>query len=196
MANYNLYRRAKKLIKSATTVLNRARPKNINSRAAKAHCGKSLFCSKKPPKTESESVMATHHQSVHIPNCKLDMSKGTSKTRSLVISFDDKDYIRPGSDVGARDVRKGVIYDVSDPSKEKQLPQHDFCEPKVYQTPSSFRFIKGKVEEIEGENKFVHEEDQTSSLYVPKGTLEVLEVFGRQINSRLNGRFLSFLSSQ
>ena len=85
-----------------------------------------------------------------------------------MISFDDKAYIRPGSDVGARDVRKGVIYDVSDPSKEKQLPQNDFCEPKVYQTPSSFRFIKGKVEEIEGENKFVHEEDQTIVTVRPK----------------------------
>ena len=168
LANYNLYRRGKKLIKSATTVLNRARPKNINSRAAKAHCGKSLFCSKKPLKTESESGLATHHQRAHIRNCKLDMFKGTSKTRSLMISFDDKAYIRPGSDVGARDVRKGVIYDVSDPSKEKQLPQHDCCEPKVYRTPSSFRFIKGKVEEIEGDNKFVHEEDQTIVTVRPK----------------------------
>ena len=68
LANYNLYRRGRKLIKSATTVLNRARPKNINSRAAKAHCGKSLFCSKKPPKTESESGIATDHQRAHIPS--------------------------------------------------------------------------------------------------------------------------------
>ena len=95
------------------------------------------------------------------------MFKGTSKTRILMISFDDKN-IGPGSDVGARDVRKGVIYDVSDPSKEKQLPQHDCCEPKVYRTPSSFRFIKGKVEEIEGDNKFVHEEDQTIVTVRPK----------------------------
>ena len=82
LANYNLHRRGKKLIKSATTVLNRGRPKNINSRAAKAHCGKSLFCSKKPPKTESESGLATHHQRAHIRNCKLDMFKRRNKTRS------------------------------------------------------------------------------------------------------------------
>ena len=68
LANYNLYRRGKKLIKSATTVLNRVQPKNINSRAAKAHCGKSLFCSKKPPKTENESGIATDHQRAHIPS--------------------------------------------------------------------------------------------------------------------------------
>ena len=54
LANYSLYRKGKKLIKSATTVLNISRPKNIRSRAAKAHCGKSLFCSKKPPKTEHD----------------------------------------------------------------------------------------------------------------------------------------------
>ena len=56
-----------------------------------------------------------------------------------MISFDDKAYIRPGSDVGARDVKKGVIYDVSDPSKEKQLPQHDFSNAiflSVYQEDS------------------------------------------------------------
>ena len=86
-----------------------------------------------------------------------------------MISFDDKVYIRPGSDVGARDVKKGVIYDVSDPSKEKQLPQHDFSESKVYQTPSSFRFIKGTVEDIKDEQKFVHEEDQTIVTVRPKG---------------------------
>ncbi|CAB4032480.1 RNA-directed DNA polymerase from transposon X-element, partial [Paramuricea clavata] len=86
-----------------------------------------------------------------------------------MISFDDKAYIRPGSDLGARDVKKGVIYDVvSDPSKEKQLPQHDFSESKVYQTPSSFQFIKGTVEDIKDEQKFVHEEDQTIVTVRPK----------------------------
>ena len=64
-----------------------------------------------------------------------------NKNRSLLISFDGKAYIRPGSDVGARNVKKGVIYDVSDSSKQKALPQHDFSENKVHQTPSSFRFI-------------------------------------------------------
>lgn len=31
-----------------------------------------------------------------------------------MISFDDKVYIRFGSDVGVRNVKKGVIYDVFD----------------------------------------------------------------------------------
>ena len=54
IANYHLHRKGKKLIQSATTVLNRGRPRNKSSRAAKAHLGKWLFCSKKPPKTEQE----------------------------------------------------------------------------------------------------------------------------------------------
>ena len=69
------------------------------------------------------------------------MFKEENRNRSLLISFDDKDYIKPGSDVGVRNFKKGVIYDVSDPSKQKTLPQHEFYESKVHQTPSSFRFI-------------------------------------------------------
>lgn len=86
LANYNLYCRGKKLIKSATTVLNRSRPRNINSRAAKAHSGKSLFCSKKPPKTETDEGLTTHHQRAHIRNCKLDMFKEGNRTRRRIIS--------------------------------------------------------------------------------------------------------------
>ena len=111
------------------------------------------------------------------------MFKGTSKTRILMISFDDKN-IGPGSDVGARDVRKGVIYDVPDPSKEKQLPHLPLglSRDKLKKLTAIISLFMRKIKQL--------------SLYVLKGTLEVLEVFGRQINSRLNGRFLNFLSSQ
>ena len=44
-------------------------------------------------------------------NCKLDMFREENKARRLMTSFDDKAYIRPGSDVEARDVKKGVIHD-------------------------------------------------------------------------------------
>ena len=169
LANHNLFRRGKKLIKSATTVLNRARPKCIRSRAAKLHCGKSLFCARKPPKTELHSTISTHHQRAHIRNVKHDMFKPENNNQSLIISFDDKAYLRPGTDVGVRDVKKGVIFDVADPQKQKQLPQHDFnSEPKVHQTPSSFRFIRGNVENIGEEQRFVHTEDQTVVTVRPK----------------------------
>ena len=61
-----------------------------------------------------------------------------------------------------------MIYDVSDTSKQKQLPQRDLCEAKVHQTPSSFRFTNEKVKDICGENKFVQEEDQTIVTVRPK----------------------------
>ena len=70
IANYSLYKRGKKLIKSATTVLNSCRPRNKASRAAKLHIGKGLFCAKKPPKTEQEQNECTHHQrkQIKMPN--------------------------------------------------------------------------------------------------------------------------------
>ena len=53
--------------------------------------------------------------------------------------------------------------------RQKQLPQHDFnSEPKVHQTPSSFRFIRGNVENIGEEQRFVHTEDQTVVTVRPK----------------------------
>ena len=80
---------------------------------------------------------------------------------NVVISMDDKAYLRPGTDVGARDTTAGVVYDVTDPIKRRKLPQHDFNQPQVNQTPASFRFIKGHVEEIEGKNNLINDKDQT-----------------------------------
>ena len=68
------------------------------------------------------------------------------------------------------------FFDVSDPqrrevydqSKEKQLPQHDFCEAKAHQTPSSFPFINGKSLSMK--------KIKRSSQCVLKLTLEVQEV--------------------
>ena len=58
---------------------------------------------------ETELGLATHHQRAHIQDCKLDTFTKENKNRSLLIGFDDKAYIRPGSDVGARNVKKEVI---------------------------------------------------------------------------------------
>ena len=72
LVNYNLLQRGKKVIRSATTVYNRSRPNNIRSNEAKRHRGKWLFCCKKPPKTEDDSVETTHHQRAHVKNAKLE----------------------------------------------------------------------------------------------------------------------------
>ena len=97
LANYNLLRRGKKLIRSATTVYNRSRPNNIRSNAAKQHRGKWLFCCKKPPKTEDNSVETTHYQRAHVKNAKFELAK-QSPDSSLICSMDDKAYLRPGTD--------------------------------------------------------------------------------------------------
>ena len=61
----------KRLIKSATTVLNRAQPRNGKLIAARSHKGKWLFCAKEPPKTENEEKVYTKHQRKHVRNVKL-----------------------------------------------------------------------------------------------------------------------------
>ena len=66
IANYKLMSRNKKLIKSSTTVCNRARPKNARSIQAKQHKGKGLFCTKKPPKAEDIDNENTHYQMAHV----------------------------------------------------------------------------------------------------------------------------------
>ena len=166
IANYYLYKRGKKLIRSATTVLNRGRPKNISSKAAERHLGKGLFCAKKPPKTEQEDNECTHHQRKHIKNAKSSMFLNGNE--SLVLSMDDKAYLRPGTDVGVRDTKSGKIYDVSDEEKSRKLPQHDFSTPEVHITPSSFRFMTGHRETIDGYLHLVNDTDQTIVTVRPK----------------------------
>lgn len=76
----------------------------------------------KAPKTETELGLATHHQRAHIRNCKLDMFKEENGGRSLMISFDDKAYIRPGSDVGARNAKKGEYMMFPTLQNKKRFP--------------------------------------------------------------------------
>ena len=166
IANYYLYKRGKKLIRSATTVLNRGRPRNISSKAAERHLGKGLFCAKKPPKTEQEDNECTHHQRKHIKNAKTSLySKGNE---SLVLSMDDKAYLHPGTDVGVCDTKSGKIYDVSNKEKSRKLPQHNFSTPEVHITPSSFRFMTRHRETIDGKLHLVNDTDQTIVTMRPK----------------------------
>ena len=44
IANYSLYKRGKKLIRSATTVYNRGRPKRVDSIQGKQHSGRWCLC--------------------------------------------------------------------------------------------------------------------------------------------------------
>ena len=71
----------------------------------------------------------------------------------MYISMDDKVYLRPGTDVGFRVVRNKKLYDVTEDSLQKRLPQHDLCNADLYQTPSSFRLVKGHLQSIDGSKK-------------------------------------------
>ena len=150
LANYNLSLRGKKLIESSTTVMNRGKPSNIRSHAAKAHIGNALFCTKRPPKTGENDTISTHRQRAHIKNIKHCIFDENLKNNSMYISMDDKAYLRPGTDVGFRVVKNRKLYDVTEDSLQKRLPQHDFCNPDLYQTPSSFRLVEGHLQSIDG----------------------------------------------
>lgn len=56
------------------------------------------YVPKKPPKTENEENVCTKHQRKHVRNVKLSLFAGDHKGESLVISMDDKAYLRPGTD--------------------------------------------------------------------------------------------------
>ena len=66
IANYKLLQRGKQAIRSGNTVYNPSRPRNIRSLQARRHCGKGLFCFKKPPKAEDNDNENTHFQRGHI----------------------------------------------------------------------------------------------------------------------------------
>ena len=82
--------------------------------------------------------------------------------------MDDKGYLRPGTDVGMRDVKTGRIYDVADEEKQRKLPQHDINIQQVHFTPSSFRFMVGHQESIDGNTHVINHLDQTVDTNRPK----------------------------
>jgi hypothetical protein len=109
IANYRLLKSGKKMIKSATTVYNRCKPKNKRSIQAKKHIGKGLMCFKKPPKAEDKDNENTHYQRAHVKNIKMSLiseSAGTIKDYSLLHSMDDKAYLHPGTGEGFLQLQK------------------------------------------------------------------------------------------
>ena len=74
---------------------------------AKRHKGLSLFCCKKPPKTEHKETELTHHQRANVKNMVFDFCcKEQDRKYSFLKSIDDKAYMRTGMSVGFRDVKK------------------------------------------------------------------------------------------
>ena len=87
----------------------------MNTIEGRRHRGAMLFCTKKPPKIEEHSTETTHHQRAHVKLNRFDIFNEQSllKRFSLETSMDDKAYIRPGTDVGFRDTKAGVILGIT-----------------------------------------------------------------------------------
>ena len=169
--NYNLQKRGKKLIKSATTAYNRTKPKNIRSKQAKLHLGKGLICCKKPPKSEDCDNENTHYQRAHVKYVKTTFyGKVNEENRDwcFMSSQDDKAYIRPGTSEGFSNTKRGKIFTLTDEERSRKLPKYDWPEKLVFQTPASHRiFTKEAVVQGE-EEKLVTAEDAHIVFIRPK----------------------------
>jgi hypothetical protein len=171
LANYHLAQRGKRLIRSANTVKCLGKPRNKRSIEAKHHKGKGLFCTRKPPKKANDDNENTHHQRSHVKLVKCDMFSKSSNLseNSLIISSDDKANLRPGTDVGVKGSRNKGILMPTEEEKARSLPQHDFYEPKVVITPSTFRFMTKKVQTFDdGQEELVRDMDQSVVTVRPK----------------------------
>jgi hypothetical protein len=171
IANHFLALDGKPLITSKTTVWNRSENRRKNSIQAKLHLGKGLFCTKKPPKTESCENESTHHQRAHVNNVKMFFfSQRNEKNRKYCLcqSVDDKAYIRPGTGEGMNHARNQRILQPSAEEKSRKLPIHDWPEKKMYITPSAHRIFSKIGQTIDGTEKLITEDDYHFVFVRPK----------------------------
>ncbi|XP_035659798.1 uncharacterized protein LOC118404665 [Branchiostoma floridae] len=170
LANYRRLQRGATLIRSVSTVAVRSRPTNVRSKQAKRHKGKGLWCSKKPPKTEDRDNECTHHQRKHVALAKEHLfGNGTdvSKSHGLIISMDDKAYLRPGTSEGFTSARCQTVLQLAEDSTRK-LPLHDFPEPSMYITPSAFRLMRKESVDAGGESRLKSTDDVSLAVIHPK----------------------------
>ena len=171
IANYGLASKNKKLIKSATTVYNRCKPRSSRSIQAKRHRGKGLFCTKKPLKAEDIDNENTHYQRAHMKNVKFSFFGQESAGNShlcFMQSIDDKAYLRPGTSEGFQNTRNQKILTLTDVEKAKQLPKYDWPEKLVYQTPGSHRiFTKTPMMADDNNDEKLLTEDDNHFVFIP-----------------------------
>ncbi|XP_035690603.1 uncharacterized protein LOC118425678 [Branchiostoma floridae] len=171
LANHRRLQRGAPLIRSVSTVTSRARPTNVRSIQAKRHKGKGLWCSKKPPKTEDRDNECTHHQRKHVALAKEHLfgkESEASRNHGLIISMDDKAYLRPGTSEGFTGARCQSVLQPTEESRTKKLPLHDFPEPSVYITPSAFRVIRKKPNDEAGKGNLISSRDFSMAVIHPK----------------------------
>lgn len=170
IANFRLLQKGKKLIKSATTAWNRSKPRNKRSHQAKKHIGKSLFCTKKPPKTEDKHNVNTHHQRAHVRNVQRFLFSDKTKSNRkycFAQSCDDKAYLRPGTSEGFEKTRNVKILTLAREGA-RQLPKYDWLEKMMYQTPATHRILNKQGIDVNGQEKLVSIADEHFVFIRPK----------------------------
>ena len=169
IVNYRRATKGKRPLKAVSTVLARGKPKRKHSIQAKRHLGQSLFCCKKPPKTEDNETELTHHQRAHVKNVIEDFCYNEENRKyAFIKSMDDKAYVRPGTSVGLRDVKRAGIYQPSDSDAARKLPKYDWVNEEVYVTPSTHRIFTKKPEKVGSKEAYVMTDDESFVFMRPK----------------------------
>ena len=169
IVNYRRATKWKRPLKAVSTVLARGTPKRIHSIQAKRPLGQSLFCCKKPPKTEDNETELTHHQRAHVKNVIEDFCYNEEDRKyAFIKSMDDKAYVRPGTSVGLRDVKRAGIYQPSDSDAARKLPKYDWVNEEVYVTHSTHQIFTKKPEKVGSKEAYVMTEDESFVIMRPK----------------------------
>lgn len=82
--------------------------------------------------------------------------------------MDDKAYVRPGTSVGFRDVKKSGIFQPSDPQAARQLPKYDWAVKEVYVTPATHRVFTKEPRVVGEKQAYVMSEDDSFLFMRPK----------------------------
>ena len=155
IVNYSRHRRGLKPIKSAITVYNRARPKNIRSSQARRHLGLGLFCCKKPPKADDTANELVHYQRAHKKNILNDRCgiENQDNWKIFQISKDDRAYLCPGTGTNMNRARNQRIYQDNDNASARKLPKYDFPVLVVNVTPATHRVMTKETLNIDGKEE-------------------------------------------
>ena len=94
--------------------------------------------------------------------------KEQDRKYSFIKSVDDKAYVRPGTSVGFRDVKKMGIYQPTDNNAARKLPKYDWVNEQVYVTPSTHRIFTKESRVIDEREVFAISEDDSFVFMRPK----------------------------
>ena len=117
---------------------------------------------------DSETEL-THHQRPHVKNAIEDFCYNKEDRKyAFIKSMDDKPYVRPGTSVGLRDVKRGGIFQPSDSDAARKLPKYDWVKEEVYVTPSTHRIFTKKPQAVGNKEAYVMADDESFVLMWPK----------------------------